>query len=294
MDRRHSLGCGEGPRHVKTAVLIINYNTREDLRACLQRLLSSGASPESVFVADNASTDGSWEMIEEDFPQVRRFRNTSNLLYAEATNQLWALSDSDWTLLLNPDVLCRFNELKALPEKWHTNVHCAAVAPQLRHADGRIQPSCRRFPDALTVWREAFGKLLAKPSHWKMGDFDHRVARAVPQPMFSCLWIRRSAWQVVGGLDTRYPLFFNDVDWCQRALKAGYEIQFDPSVAVLHRHGGTTSRHPVRKLCHSSSSFARYLLGASQPRWLQFIGLLGLAIWLSARLPLALVQSVRD
>lgn len=277
---------------MNTAVLIVNYNTKDDLRSCLQKLLATGAPASSIFVADNASTDGSWAMLEAEFPQIHNIGNARNRYYAEASNQLWDRSGSDWTLLLNPDVVCNFNDLVTLPEAWDRDSRCAAVAPQLRFFDGRVQPSCRRLPDALTVWREAWSTLAGKPSHWKMGDFDHRQARRVPQPMFSCLWIRRSAWLRVGELEPRFPLFFNDVDWCRRAHSSGYEIQFDPAVAVLHRHGGSTAGHPLRKLCHSNLSFARYILDAPDPLWMRLAGLFGLIMSFAVRLPRALIQSM--
>jgi len=278
---------------MNAATLIVSYNTREDLRACLRSLLASGAPPASIYVADNASTDGSFEMLLQEFPQVHSVRNRRNLLYAEAMNRLLAVSRSDWVLLLNPDVICHYDELVLLCESWQPDTKCAAVAPQFRYFDGRIQPSCRRLPDALEPWREAWGRLLRRSSVWKMGDFDHRSARTVEQPMFSCIWIRRSVLSVVGDLDPRYPLFFNDVDWCCRALAKGYEIQFDPSVAVLHKHGGTTNLYPIRKLYQSNRSFARHIWTSSETRPVQVCGLLGLGLSFVLRLPMALRRSVR-
>lgn len=232
-------------------------------------------------------------MLCAEFPRVQSIRNPRNLNYAEATNRLWSRSESDWTLLLNPDTVCHFTDLLTLPRKWDADIRCAAVAPQLRYFDGRIQPSCRRFPDSRTVWREGWSTLTGTPSIWKMGDFDHRTSRAVPQPMFSALWIRRSAWQKVGELDLRYPLFFNDVDWCRRALAAGHEIQFDSSVAVLHRHGGSTSRQPMRKLWLSTTAFGCYLLNSPMSIISRTIGMLGLLLSLLARFPGAMFAGRR-
>jgi GT2 family glycosyltransferase len=245
-------------------------------------------------VADNGSTDGSWEMLRHEFPQVKSIRNSRNLYYAEANNQLSSLSDADWSLMLNPDVVGRFDDLLTLPTRWDADARCAAVAPQLRYLDGRIQPSCRRLPDTLTVWREAWSTLRRTPSHWKMGDFDHRLARAVPQPMFSCIWIRRSSWNVVGELDSRYPLFFNDVDWCRRAFARDLQIQFDPTVAVLHRHGGSTGRYPLLKLWQSTVSFARAIRGSDSPLPTQLVGLLGVALSFAVRLPIVLYGYMRE
>lgn len=275
---------------MSAVTLIVVHNTPADLRACLRGLLESGAPEESVFVADNASTDGMRSPLEREFPRVVWQRHARNLLYARALNGLLAVSESDWVLLLNPDVRARYGELLSLCERWHGDPRCAAVAPQCRYFDGRVQPTCRRLPDALTVWRELSCYLLKRPSQWRMDDFDHRSPCAVAQPLFSCLWIRRSALAVVGDLDEHYPLFFNDVDWCRRALAKGYEIRFDPSVAVLHRLGGTTRAYPLRKLNHSHRSFARYVWNLDSFLGWRLLGLLGIALAYVCRAPAAMFR----
>jgi N-acetylglucosaminyl-diphospho-decaprenol L-rhamnosyltransferase len=275
-----------------TAILIVSHNTRADLLACLQALLESGAQAASVWVADNASTDGTREMLLHEFPTVRSVLHRRNLLYAEAVNGLLTATESEWVLLLNPDVVCRYDELLALLERWHGRPQVGAVAPQLRHFDGRIQASCRRLPDAWTPWREASSALSCRPSAWKMADFDHRSSRAVSQPMFSCIWIRRTTWNAAGPLAARYPLFFNDVDWCVRALARGYELRFDPTVAVLHKRGGTTRRFPLRKLNHSHHSFARYVWTTPASIAVRAMGVLGVLLAYACRLPVALWHSL--
>jgi hypothetical protein len=244
---------------MRTAALIVSYNTVEDLRECLQALRKSGAEEDSVYVADNASTDGSGAMVAQEFPAVRLIRNADNLNYAQATNQLIEAARADYLLLLNPDTRADFRALLSLLAHFESDSHLAAVAPQLRNPDDSIQSSCRRFPDAWTPWRELVGAVVGGASRWKMSDFDHKSCQYVDQPMFSCIWLSRRALEDAGTLSVEYPLFFNDVDWCWRSRSRGWRILFDPSVGVVHTRGGTTGKYRWRKLWHSHFAFARFL-----------------------------------
>jgi GT2 family glycosyltransferase len=278
---------------VTTAILIVSHNTRDDLKRCLDALLRTGASAEQIFVFDNGSTDGTADMLRRAYRGVHTILHVANLYYAEAVNRLAAAAATDYLLLLNPDTEPDYLALANLLPCFADHPRRAAVAPQLRYPDGRVQPSCRRLPDSLTPWREMIRALGGRGSYWKMSDFDHCSRRRVDQPMFSCLWIDRRAWDALGGLDTAYPLFFNDVDWCARARRAGFDLLFEPAVRVTHRLGGTTSRYPWRRHRHAHHGFARYIL-CSEDGWLhKLVGLSGVAVWFVLRLPGVLVSMLR-
>ena len=242
-----------------TAVLIVAHNTRDDLVACLEALIRSGAPVDSIYVADNGSTDQTARVAALRFKGIHVTANSDNRYYAEATNQLLAAAEADFYLLLNPDTRPDFRALETLLDRFAADEKLAAVAPQLRFPDGRIQPSCRRIPDWRTPWRELWRGGGRVSSSWKMADFDHSTPRRVEQPMFSCIWMSSRARAEIGGLDTAFPLFFNDVEWCRRAKEAGWNIEFDPRVAVWHALGGTTRRYPWRKLLYAHTGFARFL-----------------------------------
>lgn len=271
---------------MNVSVLIVSHNTRSDLQRCLESLLHTGARPRDIWVADNASTDGSRELLEQaQFAGIRVQAHNRNLYYAAAVNRLAADADGDFLLLLNPDTEPNFEALLRLLTHFEADAQCVAVAPQLRAPDGHIQASCRRLPDAWTPWREFVRALGGRGSHWKMADFDHASERYVEQPMFSCIWISRRAWIDVGGLDEAYPLFFNDVDWCSRAREQGGRIRFDPSVAVPHGLGGTTRRYPWRRHWYAHAGFARYVCGLRSSFAGRCAGLAGVVMWFVLRFP---------
>lgn len=253
-------------------------------------LTSSGAVPDQIWVGDNDSRDGTREILAAEFPGIHTVEFNRNYMYARAVNALWQLSRPDRALVLNPDTEADYRALERLCGHFDGDPDLAAVVPQLRYADGRIQSSCRDLPDATTPWREAWSRLSNRRSAWKLPAFDHRTARDVPQPMFSCIWITGGAWRRVGELDESYPLFFNDVDWCTRAGAATMRIHFDPDVAVVHHVGGTTRRYPMRRLWHAHRSFARYLWQNRRSVVGALFGMLGVWLAFAVRWPAALLQ----
>jgi len=162
------------------------------------------------------------------------------------------------------------------------NAKYAAVAPQLIGPDGERQHSLREFPNLAILWYDLIGLSFVAPKsrrfgRWRMGYFDGSTARDVPQPMASCLLIRRAAIAQVGLFDERYPMFFNDVDWCKRIWDSGWTIRYTPDVRVRHIGGASTKLRRLRMIWMSHAAYFRYLRQyCSKPPW-QW-----LAVWLSA------------
>jgi len=238
----------------KLSACIVNWNTRDDLRACLAALAEHPYTrgEQEVVVVDNASVDGSAEMVRAEFPGAVLVANDANRNYAGGTNQALEAATGDLLLLLNPDARVTPGALDRLAEFLDTKPDAAAVAPKLVHKDGTVQASVRGFPapaavlwDVLKlarVWRNvpAFGA-------YRLPRFDYGAMGEAPQPMASCFLLRREAYEKVGGMDERFPLFFNDVDWCLRAYEAGFRIYYTPEATVQHGYGGTTRRSAARR-----------------------------------------------
>ena len=233
------------------SVCIVNWNTVADLRVCLQSLrehpFTGGA--QEVIVVDNASADGSAAMAAAEFPQVALIANPANENFARGTNQAVAQATGDLILLLNPDVQISPGALDTLAEMLGGRPRCAAVAPRLAYADGRTQASVRGFPEPWALLWDilGLGRLFPRGRFgaYRQAAFDYDRAGPAPQPMASCLLIARAAWNEIGPMDERFPLFFNDADWCLRAWRAGCSIWYTPDATVTHGGGGTTKR--VRK-----------------------------------------------
>lgn len=238
-------------------IIIVNWNTRERLRACLASLPAAAR----VIVVDNASKDGSAEMVRVEYPNITLIANGTNRGYAAATNQALAQAVEGPVLLLNPDV-----ELAAdtIPRALECLAKSDVVAAKLVDPSGLVQRSVRGFPTPAALLFEITGLAKLFPRNqvigaYRMAWFDYDRGHPATQPMMSFLLISRRALDTVGGLDERFPIFFNDVDWCRRAHCAGIRLWFCPDALATH-HGGAATRLARRAMIwESHRSLLRYL-----------------------------------
>ena len=250
------------------SAIVVTYNSQHYIRICLSSLLAALHDLQAeVWVIDNASTDGTCALVEEigataHLP-VRLVRNQQNLGFTRATNQGLVRASGSYLLLLNPDVRVPGGTIRHLVHFLERESAVGIVAPQLLFPDGRVQPSCRRFPRRRDLCIELTGlsRLFAKSplfNGWKMGDFDHLTQREVDQPQGAFLLARREAVRSVGLLDERFVMFFSDVDWCRRFWEKGWHIVFVPEVYAIHHKGASVYAHRARALIASHKDFARY------------------------------------
>ena len=229
------------------SVLIVNWNTRELLRACLQSLRRYPLSePMEVWVLDNASQDGSAEMVRSEFPEVQLIASERNLGYAAGNNLLLEKAQGDYLLLLNPDTEVTQGALDTAVQYMREHPEVAALGAKLIYPDGRVQRSVRGFPEPEAVMWEYLGLARLFPRSRRFGAyrmtwFTYDQMAEVDQPMGTFLMLSRRAVRAVGLMDERFPIFFNEVDWCYRAKKEGLKIVFHPDVVIIH-HGGASTR----------------------------------------------------
>jgi GT2 family glycosyltransferase len=237
---------------VRLSILIVHWNTASDLRTCLQALaqfpLSSGSGETEIIVIDNASIDNAVAMVRSEFPTVRLIENATNECYARATNQGLEAARGELFLLLNPDARVTENALNILVAFLESHADAAIIAPKLIWPDGRVQHSVRIFPTPLSVLSGRYFRSV----------FDYETVSLAPQPMASCLLLRKSVHEKISGMDEDFPLYFNDVDWNLRAEQAGLKTYYTPEAVVIHDHGGTTKRVKTSALWESRRSWLRF------------------------------------
>ncbi len=212
------------------SIVIVSWNTRELLDACLVsiRTIPDEVTRE-VIVVDNASADGSAEMVARDHPQVTLIANDENRGYAAGNNQGTEVAEGEHVLLLNPDIVVLDGALDTLARFLQEHPRAGAVAPRLILPDGSVQASCRSFPTPDVVLYEALGLSRLFPRSRRFGRYrmtwwDYDDERPVDQPMASAILVRGAALNEVGEMDEQFPIFFNDVDLCKRLRDAGWEI----------------------------------------------------------------------
>jgi GT2 family glycosyltransferase len=246
------------------SICLVNWNTREHLRRCLDALREHAADlTPTLVVVDNGSTDASAEMVREQFPEVLLIANPDNRGYAAGSNQALAAAQAEYKLLLNPDVTVQPGSVQYLLDFLRAHPQAGAVAPRLRYPDGRVQLTCRSFPTPDTILYDALGLSRLFPrsprfGKYRMSFWAHDEERPVDQPMASALLLRDQALREVGGLDESFPIFFNDVDLCYRLRQAGWEVWFTPRAEMIHYHGASTSQVWGEMLNRSYAGFVRF------------------------------------
>ena len=249
----------------RLSILIVNWNTREDLLACLGSLRAAAvAVPHEVIVVDNASADGSADAVAAAFPEVRLLRAPTNLGFAAGNNRALAEAGGELVLLLNPDTLVAPGQLERLVA--HLDAHPAAgvVGPKLRFGDGAFQLSATPFVTVPDVYFEfaRFPRALqprAQRTPRRLYAFPDAEALAVDTVMGAALLIRRSVVDAIGPLDEGYPMYGEEMDWCRRAKAAGWEVHWLPTAEVVHLGGRAAARVPYEMLAHRFAATFRFL-----------------------------------
>lgn len=234
---------------MKTAVVILNWNTKDYLERFLPGLLDSVRPLDAeVIVADSASTDGSMEMMQEKFPDVRRIVLDSNYGFTGGYNRALAQVESEYYVLINSDIEVTGGWLEPLVEWMDSHPDCGACAPKLLSwYDRGSFEYAGAAGGCLDRWGYPFcrGRVL-KTLERDTGQYDS------PTDVFwatgACLMTRSSLWQAAGGLDGRFFAHMEEIDYCWRLQLEGYRISVVPQSVVYHLGGGTLPNDSPWKL----------------------------------------------
>ncbi len=302
--RQRASLSGERPAVDRISVVIVNWNAGAALRDCLESLTAChpGLELELVLV-DNASTDSSLEMAQAAWPGLRLVRNPDNRGFAAAVNQGLAVTDRScpFVLLLNPDTRFSADTLGPLLAFMEGRPQAAAVGPLILGSDNRLQRGCRRRePSAWGMLCRSLGLDLVFPTSRLFAG--HIYGHVPPEHTIevdslsgSFMLIRRVALESVGGLDERFFMYAEDLDWCRRAREAGWKLYYHPAVSVQHLRAVSSRQRPLGRLWDLNFTACQYVrkhLGGilSAPARLVLYLALGLRFMLG--LPSALAQAL--
>jgi GT2 family glycosyltransferase len=239
------------------SIVIVSFNTRDLLRECIGTLYreACGVNIETI-VVDNASKDGSADMVAAEFPALRLIRSETNLGFAAANNRGFKVARGRYVVLLNSDAFPKTDALRLSVEKMDRAPQVGLAGARLIGRDGSWQPSARMFPSILNDFLTLSGLAAKHPHSQFFGRFDRTWADQMqPAPVdwvpgaFSI--IRRDLLERIGYFDERFFLYYEEVDLCRRIKAAGYQIWYWPDVVVVHL-GGESSK-TVKRLSMSSS-----------------------------------------
>jgi GT2 family glycosyltransferase len=236
----------------RVSVIILNYNTCDDLRTCVRSVqrteVASGEIQAEIFVVDNASADGSADMVAADFPWVRLIRAPRNGGYAYGNNLAMRVCRGEYVLLLNPDALVPPGAIASLCDYLDARPDAGVVGPKVLRPDGSLDLACRRsFPSLEVSSYRILGLSKIFPRSRRFGRYnltylDSDLPAEVDSVVGACMLVRRAAIEQAGLLDEQFFMYGEDLDWAYRMKQAGWRILYNPSVTVLHRKGESSRR----------------------------------------------------
>jgi len=230
------------------SIAIVSWNVKELLADCLASVYASlegNATEYEVLVVDNASSDGSADMVRERFPQTPLMANADNKGFAAANNQAMARSRGRYVVLLNPDTVLRDNALGIMLRFMDDAPSAGMAGPRLVYGDGSFQHSAFGFPSLAQVFFDFF------PVHYRLLEsrLNGRYPRslyasgrpfAVDHPLGACMVVRREVIEQVGRLDEQFFMYCEEVDWAIRIKRAGWGVYCVPAAEVVHYAGQST------------------------------------------------------
>lgn len=214
------------------SIIIPSFNTKEILHNCLQSILENSKKISyEVIVIDNNSQDGSLQMVEEDFPLVKLIKNQENLGFAKANNQGIKMAKGKYLLFLNSDTVIKDKAIEKMDYFMENHKEIEAIGPKLLNSDKTIQSSAGFFPNPFVVFVMLFlehflGGRFVRTSYPKLKQVDWVMGAA--------LMVKKEITDDIGGFDEKIFMYYDEVDYCYRIHKAGYNIYYYPEAEIVH------------------------------------------------------------
>ncbi len=237
------------------SVIVVNYNVREFLDHALTSLQKAmrGIRGE-IIVVDNASDDGSVEMVRKRYPGVQLIASDSNLGFAKANNRALKRSRGKYLLLINPDTVVQEDTLRVMINFFEEHPEVGLAGCKILNPDGTFQLACRRsFPTPWVAFTKIFGLSTLFPQSRFFGRYnltylDPNRTYEVDAVSGSFMVLRRSVYEQVGGLDEDFFMYGEDLDWCYRIQRAGWKIYYVPATQIIHYKGESTKRSSIDEI----------------------------------------------
>lgn len=240
---------------MELSIIITSYKNPELLRVCIDSIKRnySGQGFE-IIVADSDTEEKTELMMREDYPEIIFFPFKENVGFQALVKKSFEAVQGEYVLILNGDIIVKKDSVEKLLNYIKNNPKVGLVGPQLLNFNETLQYSCFRYYKPITiVYRRTFlGKLSLAKKHldsFLMKDFDHKSVKEVDWLMGSALMTRKSSVGEVGLMDSRFKMYFEDVDWCRRFWENGLKVVYFPDSQVYHYHGkGSAGKNLIKTL----------------------------------------------
>lgn len=234
---------------VDLSIIIVNFNVKEFLQNLLGSIQKScGNITTEVIVIDNASDDGSVEILREKFPWVKLIANKKNLGFGRANNLGLEISQGKYILLINPDTIVQEDTFQKLIAFFERTPDAGLLGCKVLNSDGTLQLACRRgFPGPWTSFTKVTGlsRLFPKSrlfARYNLTYLDENETYEVDAISGAFMMMKREVYETIGGFDSQFFMYGEDLDLCYRVQKAGYKVYYVHETQIIHYKGESTKR----------------------------------------------------
>lgn len=242
---------------IELSVIIVNYNVKAFLQNCLLSIKKATEKISTeIIVIDNASDDGSIELVKKNFPEVNLIESKQNLGFSKANNLGLKISKGKYICLINPDTIVEEDTFLELVNFMNTQPEVGLAGCKILNPDGTFQLACRRsFPTPWVAFTKIVGlsKLFPKSklfARYNLTYLDENKSYEVDAVSGSFMFLRREIYDKIGGLDETFFMYGEDLDFCFRVKKAGYKVYYVHSTKIIHFKGESTKRSNIDELKH--------------------------------------------
>lgn len=247
---------------IDLSIIIVNWNVAALLAACLDSIFTHAPAPIEVIVVDSDSSDGSVAMLRERYPQVKLLAQSENVGFTRGNNIGFQAAAGRYLLMLNPDTEIIGSALSTMIAYMDAHPDVGILGPKTYNTDGSVQSTRRRFPTVTlaffeSTWLQNFAP-RSLTDHYYVADQPDDGVFDVDWVQGSALMARREFYAQTGGLDERYTMYSEELDWCKRAKNAGWRVIYLGSAEIIHHGGKSTDQASARKHIHFEESKLRY------------------------------------
>lgn len=237
------------------SIIIVNYNVREFLDNALVSIFKAAKDlSHEIIVVDNASDDGSVELLRSKFPGVKLIANSTNLGFASANNAALRQAKGKYILLINPDTIVQEDTFLVMIDFFEKNPDVGMAGCKILNPNGTLQIACRRsFPTPMVAFTKIIGLSSLFPnsrifSRYNLTYLNSDETYEVDAISGSFMMLRRQVYETVGGLDEEFFMYGEDLDWCYRIQKAGWKIFYVHATQIIHYKGESTKRSDLDEI----------------------------------------------
>lgn len=242
---------------IKLSIIIVNFNVKAFLQNCLLSVRKALEKiPSEIIVVDNASDDGSVEIIKKNFLDVKIIELSENLGFSKANNIGLKIAKGEYICLLNPDTIVEEDTLNTMIRFMESHPEAGMAGCKILNPDGTFQLACRRsFPTPWVAFTKIFGLSALFPksklfARYNLTYLDENQTYEVDAISGSFMFLRKDVYEKVGGLDESFFMYGEDLDWCFRIKKAGFKIYYVHSTKIIHFKGESTKRSNIDEVKH--------------------------------------------